>query len=144
MSLSEYRSPVVKKPKFGWQRYQFGNKSAAELKLSLWDANLSEVVLQNQQPSFNFPLTTELALALDHFNVPTGPSKSSHYASMQLVNPINNLSELVKFLNTRFPFLGEFRPENVSQNILLVVDSTWARATFDDETGSWKFGIAAL
>jgi uncharacterized protein YfdQ (DUF2303 family) len=141
MSLVEYKSPVLKKPKFGWQRYQFGNKSAAELKLSLWDANLSEVVVKNGGTLGSFPLVNDITIALDHTAVPTATSEARYSAMMNLLAPINNVNELVQFLNKRVPYLGEFRPDN--QNVLLVVDSTWARTTQDDETGNWKFAITA-
>jgi hypothetical protein len=141
MSLSEYRSPVLKKPKFGWQRYQFGNKSAAELKLSLWNANLSEVVVENLVVLGSFPLISDITIALDHTAVPTAGSQAKHSTKMNLLTPINNVNELVQFLNKRVPYLGEFRPTN--KNVLLVVDSTWARTTQDDETGDWKLTITA-
>jgi hypothetical protein len=141
MSLVEYKSPVLKKPKFGWQRYQFGNKSAAELKLSLWDANLSEVVVKNTGILGGFPLVNDITIALDHTAVPTATSEAKHSAMMKLLAPINNVNELVQFLNKRVPYLGEFRPD--SKDVLLVVDSTWARTTQDDETGNWKLNITA-
>jgi hypothetical protein len=143
MSLVEYKSPVLKKPRFGWQRYQFGNKSAAELKLSLWDANLSEVVVKNGATLGSFPLVTQITITLDHTGVPTGTSEARHAAKMKLLAPINNVNELVQFLNKRFPYLGEFRPDLDNKNVLLVVDSTWARTTQDDETGTWKLIVTA-
>jgi hypothetical protein len=141
MSLVEYKSPVLKKPRFGWQRYQFGNKSAAELKLSLWDANLSEVVVKNTGILGGFPLVSDITIALDHTAVPTASSEAKHSAMMKLLTPINNVNELVQFLNKRVPYLGEFRP--TSKDVLLVVDSTWARTTQDDETGTWKLNVTA-
>lgn len=143
MSLSEYKSPVIKKPKFGWQRYQFGNKSAAELKLSLWDANLSEVILKNVGQLGIFPLVSAITITLDHTGVPTGSSESKHYAKMKFLSPINNANELVQFLNKRVPYLGEFRPTPDGKDVFLVVDSTWARTTQDDETGTWKLNVTA-
>lgn len=143
MSLVEYKSPVLKKPRFGWQRYQFGNKSAAELKLSLWDANLSEVSVKNTGVLGAYPLNTAIDIALDHTSVPTGSSESKHFAKMKLLSPINNTNELVQFLNKRVPYLGEFRPTPDGKNVFLVVDSTWARTTLDDETGNWKLVVNA-
>lgn len=140
MSLSEYKSPVVKKPKFGWQRYQFGNKSAAELKLSLWDANLSEVSLPNASSNPTFPITSTIELSLYH-DSDLNLGKTQHDVIVKLLTPINNINELVQFLNKRFPFFGEFRPQTNQLNIQLVVDSTWARLTQDDETGTWTLTV---
>lgn len=144
MSLVEYKSPVVKKPKFGWQRYQFGNKTAAELKLSLWDANLSEVLVKNSGVLGAYPLTTAIEIALEHTGVPTAASESKHYAKMKLLSPINDGNELAQFLNKRVPYLGEFRPSPNGKDVLVIVDSTWARTTQDDETGgTWKLNVSA-
>jgi hypothetical protein len=143
MSLVEYKSPVVKKPKFGWQRYQFGNKSAAELKLSLWDANLSEVIRKNDVPLSVFPITTSVIINLHHFGIPEGEVR--HTANLNISTSINDLNELVQFLNTRFPYLGEFRPDIPNQNILLVVDKTWATTTlYDVQGGIWKFSVQTV
>jgi hypothetical protein len=142
MSLSEYKSPVVKKPKFGWQRYQFGNKSAAELKLSLWDANLSEVVLKNQCVAPVFPIAVDVYVEVYH-GAGSGLGEIYYNAGkMMPKTPINNINELVQWLNTRHPFLGEFRPTADQLNVQLVVDRTFAKVTFDQETaGGWKFCV---
>jgi hypothetical protein len=142
MSLSEYRSPIIKKPKFGWQRYQFGNKSAAELKLSLWDANLSEVVLQNDGSVPVFPITTWVDTNLNHdIGNPSGGFNDYHRGKMDLPAPINNINELVQYLNKRDPFLGEFRPTIDQSNVQLVVDKTWARVTMNNEGATWSLKI---
>lgn len=143
MSLVEYKSPVVKKPKFGWQRYQFGNKSAAELKLSLWDANLSEVVIPSNSLGFLFPVTSNIDFSIFHVSG-LGLGKTDHNGSIKLLSPIKNINELVQFLNKRVPMFGEFRPTANGQNIELVVDSTWARLIQDDETGTFIFNLNAV
>ena len=84
-------------------------------------------------------MISDITIALDHTAVPTAGSKAKHSTKMNLLTPINNVNELVQFLNKRVPYLGEFRPDNI--NVLLVVDSTWARTTQDDETGTWKLTI---
>jgi hypothetical protein len=142
MSLSEYRSPVIKKPKFGWQRYQFGNKSAAELKLSLWDANLSEVVVENTGTVPTFPITKHVDVGLLHdTNNPTYGTSKHFSGKMLLVTPINNLNELVQYLNKRDPFLGEFRPTSDQLNVQLVVDKTWSRITNNNDGFTWNFEL---
>ena len=142
MSLSEYRSPIIKKPKFGWQRYQFGNKSAAELKLSLWDANLSEVVVKNTGTVPSFPITQKVDTKLIHDLGAPGLGKSSHESNkLALLTPINNINELVQYLNKRDPFLGEFRPTIDQLNVQLVVDKTWSRIPNGNDGGTWDFKL---
>lgn len=142
MSLVEYRSPVIKKPKFGWQRYQFGNKSAAELKLSLWDANLSEVIVTNNNIIPAFPITQYVDLNLIHDTGNPAYGTSIHFSGkMQLVTPINNLNELVQYLNKRDPFLGEFRPTSDQLNVQLVVDKTWSRITNNYDGSTWELKL---
>jgi hypothetical protein len=142
MSLSEYKSPVVKKPKFGWQRYQFGNKSAAELKLSLWDANLSEVVVPNTGDAPTFPITQFVDVEMQHFTSNPAYGDSVHFSGkMLLPTPINNLNELVQYLNNRDPFLGEFRPTSNQLNVQLVVDKTWSRITNNYDGGTWNLKL---
>lgn len=145
MSLVEYKSPVVKKPKFGWQRYQFGNKTAAELKLSLWDANLSEIVVVNTGVQPTFPITQFVDVVLDHDHGNPDYGVSSHISGkMLLPKPINNINELVQYLNKRTPFLGEFRPTEDQLNVQLVVDKTWSRITNDNDGGNWGFRLAIV
>jgi hypothetical protein len=145
MSLSEYRSPIIKKPKFGWQRYQFGNKSAAELKLSLWDANLSEVVVQNTGTVPSFPITQKVDTKLIHDLGVPGLGKSSHESNkLALLTPINNINELVQYLNKRNPFLGEFRPTIDQSNVQLVVDKTWSRIPNGNDGGTWNLILTIL
>lgn len=138
MSLSEYKSPVVKKPKFGWQRYQFGNKSAAELKTSLWDANLSEVVVPNVGITPVFPFNL---LDWELFHSIPSKGKTNHAGTMKVIKPISSINELVKFLNSTLSFYGEFRPTPTNDNVYLVVDSTWARIIQGDESGTWKLTV---
>lgn len=145
MSLVEYRSPVLKKPKFGWQRYQFGNKSAAELKLSLWDANLSEVVVPNTGTIPTFPITQFVDLTLTHNHGTPLYGVSKHFSGkMLLPTPINNLNELVQYLNKRDPFLGEFRPTEDQLNVQLVVDKTWSRITNNNDGGTWSLNLSIV
>ena len=145
MSLSEYRSPVIKKPKFGWQRYQFGNKSAAALKLSLWDANLSEVVLLSAAAAPTFPITQYVDLTLAHSHGTPTYGKSDYFSgNMLLATPINNINELVQYLNKRDPFLGEFRPSKDQKNVQLVVDKTYSRVTDNNPAGTWKFYLTIV
>jgi hypothetical protein len=145
MSLVEYKSPVVKKPKFGWQRYQFGNKSAAALKTSLWDANLSEVVVPNTGTVPTFPITQFVDLFLVHDHSNTNYGMNSYFSGkMLLATPINNLNELVQYLNQRDPFLGEFRPTQDQLNIQLVVDKTYTRVTNNNDAGTWELKLVIV
>jgi hypothetical protein len=127
MSLSEYRSPVVKKPKFGWQRYQFGNKSAAELKLSLWDANLSEVSLkptiittvpgaQKAKVTLNLKITSKVT--------GTGSPKNFVVAGMT-ISPYTTQAQLASELNKALPYLGQFVYHDDLQAIVLTIDKTY-------------------
>lgn len=145
MSLSEYKSPVIKKPKFGWQRYQFGNKSAAALKLSLWDAHLSEIVVVNTGLAPTFPITQFVDLHLLHnHGIPAYGLNNYFSGKMVLATPINNLNELVQYLNQRDPFLGEFRPTQDQLNVQLVVDKTYTRVTNNNDAGSWDLEIGIV
>jgi len=139
MSLSEYKSPVLKKPKFGWQRYQFGNKSAAALKLSLWDAHLSEIIVENVGDIPTFPITKHVDVNLLHdHGIPAYGVNQYFSGKMLLATPINNLNELVQYLNQRDPFLGEFRPTQDQLNVQLVVDKTYTRVTNNNDGGLWE------
>lgn len=143
MSLVEYKSPVLKKPKFGWQRYQFGNKTAAELKTSLWDANLSEVIIDNTVSSPIFPITGHVDVFLFH---DSGGDGLIQYGtkSIKMAKPIEDIYELVGYLNKVHPFLGEFRPNDKLDNVVLVVDKTLANATYNNSGNLWDLQVTPL
>ena len=129
MALPEFKSPKVANPRFGYQQYQYANKSAAELKTSLWTANLSEVVVKTAIDTGLFPIKNEIRINFVHeggdpsvgdftFNsVKRSPSKT-----------ITSLKDLSEELNKVYPFLGKFTYGEVSPGkvgILLQVDKTF-------------------
>ena len=63
---------------------------------------------------------------------------------MLLATPINNINELVQYLNKRDPFLGEFRPSKGQKNVQLVVDKTYSRVTDNNPAGTWKFFLTIV
>lgn len=127
MSLVEYKSPVLKKPKFGWQRYQFGNKSAAELKLSLWDANLSE---ESVTPT---GLTTvpgaqkaKVTLNLKIKNKATSVVSPKNFVVVDMaISPFTTLEQLASELNKALPYLGQFVYYGDTQTLKLTIDKTY-------------------
>jgi hypothetical protein len=140
MSLVEYKSPVVKKPKFGWQRYQFGNKSAAALKTSLWAANLSEITVINASPDPIFgPVYTKVKVVLTNQNsVPLPTVEINTQSLTTAVFNVTDLISLVQTLNKIAPYMGEFRPNAAYTDVELVVDKTWTDSSAGD---LWKLNV---
>jgi hypothetical protein len=129
MSLSEYRSPILKKPKFGWQRYQFGNKSAAALKLSLWDSNLSEeFVFWNVAPLAG-SVTAKVTLNLKIKSKVTGLSNLKNFVTVVTISPYSTQAQLASEINKALPYLGQFIYHDSfnggSEGIQLIIDKTY-------------------
>ena len=130
MALNEFKNkPLLKNPRFGWQRYQLANAPIAELKTSLWEANLSEVVLKTAIDTGGLPINTEVRINVVHvsgdvsvgdftFNsIKRKPSKT-----------ITSLKDLSEELNKVYPFLGKFTYGEVDPGkvgILLQLDKTF-------------------
>lgn len=126
MSLSEYKSPVVKKPKFGWQRYQFGNKSAAELKLSLWDANLSEESATFSVVALPGAETVKVTLNLKMISKVTGAATPKNFVvGAMTISPYTTQAQLASELNKALPYLGQFVYHDDIQAIKLTIDKTY-------------------
>ena len=134
MSLVEYKSPVLKKPRFGWQRYQFGNKTAAELKTSLWDANLTEIKIVNgSSPLYGGTNVTVKVTGLD-----LGSSTVIAYNTKLIsTSKVLDVIQLLKFLNEKTPFCGQFT--NEEGKLFLTLDRTLSES--GSKIVSWKLDV---
>jgi len=153
MALPEYKSPKVANPRYGYQRYQYANKSAAELKTSLWAANLSEVVLTNNSGPYrdlDFPMGKNLDIRLEnlgkngafrYLNEKTFTLKSERNE----IAPLKNAIEVTKYLNDTYPFLGKWGYIQYVQkglpayNFTLTLDKTFCK---DSDNTAWLLNIA--
>ena len=130
MSLVEYKTPVLKKPKFGWQRYQFANKTAAELKLSLWDANLSEIYgFKNVTPLVG-AVKVKVTLNLKIKSKETGVINPKNIVVENMtISPYKTQAQLASELNKALPYLGQFIYHESfnggSEGIQLIIDKTY-------------------
>lgn len=152
MALPEFKSPKVANPRFGYQRYQYANKSAAELKTSLWAANLSEVVLTNNSGpyrDFSFPIGTDLDITLQNLGG-NGEFRYSNSKTFRLkrdrnqIAPLKNAIEVTKYLNDTYPFLGkwgytEFVEKGLpAYNFTLTLDKSFCK---DSDNTAWLLNI---
>jgi hypothetical protein len=153
MALPEYKSPKVANPRYGYQRYQYANKSAAELKTSLWAANLSEVVLTNNSGPYrdlDFPMGKNLDIRLEnlgkngafrYLNEKTFTLKSERNE----IAPLKNAIEVTKYLNDTYPFLGKWGYIQYVQkglpayNFTLTLDKSFCK---DSDNTAWLLNIA--
>jgi len=144
MSLVEYKSPVLKKPKFGWQRYQFGNKSAAELKLSLWDANLSEESVSVNVVAVPGAQKVKVTLSLNITSKVTGTGSPKNFVVVDMtISPYTTQAQLASELNKALPYLGQFVYHDDLQSIVLTIDKTYLNNNPLDEFDLVSsFGIA--
>ena len=153
MALPEYKSPKVANPRYGYQRYQYANKSAAELKTSLWAANLSEVVLTNNSGPYrdlDFPMGKNLDIRLEnlgkngafrYLNEKTFTLKSERNE----IAPLKNAIEVTKYLNDTYPFLGKWgyiqyvEKGLPAYNFTLTLDKSFCK---DSDNTAWLLNIA--
>lgn len=149
MPLNEFKNPTVKNPQFGAQRYQYNNKSTAELKTSLWTANLSEITRlcdTGLQPlnSESFPLVNDINLTITFDNLGNFAYSSEKFYNQQLsqkqIGTVKSIIELVQYLNEYYPFLGKFTYESsspgkpgepVEYSVFLTFDRTFLQPIFD-------------
>lgn len=150
MPLNEFKNkPVLKNPRFGWQRYQLDNASAAELKTSLWTANLSEITRlcdTGLQPldEDKFPLLSGIDLTITFDNLGNFAYSSEKYYNQQLsqkqIGTVKSIIELVQYLNEYYPFLGKFTYESsapgkpgepIQYSVFLTFDRTFLQPIFD-------------
>lgn len=149
MALPEFKSPKVANLRYGYQRYQYNNKSAAELKTSLWTANLTEVTSlcdTGLQPldDDRFPLTSGIDLTINFDNLGVFAYSSEKFYNQQLSNnligTVKSIIELVQYLNKYYPFLGKFTYESsapgkpgelVQYSVFLTFDRTFLQPIFD-------------
>jgi len=153
MALPEFKNPKVANPRYGYQRYQYANKSAAELKTSLWAANLSEVVLTNNSGPYrdlDFPMGKNLDIRLEnlgkngafrYLNEKTFTLKSERNE----IAPLKNAIEVTKYLNDTYPFLGKWgyiqyvEKGLPAYNFTLTLDKTFCK---DSDNTAWLLNIA--
>ena len=153
MALPEFKSPKVANPRYGYQRYQYANKSAAELKTSLWTANLSEVVLTNNSGPYrdlDFPMGKNLDITLENLGA-NGEFRYVNGKTFTLkrdrneIAPLKNAIEVTKYLNDTYPFLGKWSYIQYidkglpAYNFNLTLDKTFCK---DSDNTAWLLNIA--
>jgi hypothetical protein len=138
--MPEYKNPILKNPKFGWQTYQFGNKPIQALKneicevpvpeplvLTFSSTNVSDVI-QASQVAPIYELRINIGFITDDFGYQTFNYKS--YNNPEFGSAIfSNAVQLTEALNEYYNNLGIF--SFVSGEILLSTTSNIASGTID-------------
>jgi hypothetical protein len=105
MSMPEYKNPILKNPKFGWQTYQFGNKPIQALKNEICENG--EGTVQLVVGDIELPLNNVGGVQLITRCSDGPPYLDLRHTVVGIPSPtITTYTELLNWLTTNFNYPG--------------------------------------